>query len=55
MNWRDYDAWGPVMLPLARNEVERSLLRPPFVGQYDDNEVVMNGANRWRAATKVDL
>jgi hypothetical protein len=38
----------------AQTDVERSLLRPPFVGRYREDEAVMSGRNDWRAATQID-
>jgi hypothetical protein len=49
--WRAYDEWAGPMHERARTDVERSLLRPPFVASYTDDEVTKSGDNRWRAPT----
>lgn len=45
--WRGADG---DLSKLARTDVERKLLRPPFVGNYGDDGVTMSD-NHWRAKT----
>jgi hypothetical protein len=49
--WRAYDEWAKPMYDKAETDLERSLLRPPFVAQYDEDEAVKSGDNHWRAPT----
>jgi hypothetical protein len=40
--WRNYDTIEPY-LALARTDLQRDLLRPPFVGDYDEKQAVPHG------------
>lgn len=52
MVWRDYEEMKKY-LPLARNQLERNLLRPPFVGRYNENNGPLFN-NQWRTPTVPD-
>jgi hypothetical protein len=47
--WRDYEQMKPY-LALARNDVERRILRPPYVARYDDADLGLR-ENDWRRPT----
>ena len=40
--WRNYETVRPY-LALARTDLQRDLLRPPYVGDYDEREAVPHG------------
>lgn len=42
MGWKNYETIKPY-LPLATTEIQRELLRPPFVGSYDEHESKQTG------------
>jgi glycosyltransferase involved in cell wall biosynthesis len=49
MCWRKYEEIAKY-LPLARTDLQRALLRPPYVAGYDESNGVM-GQNNWRPRT----
>jgi hypothetical protein len=50
MAWRDYELIRD-LVPLCRNDLERRLLRPPYVGRYLEDDRVMSADNRYREPT----
>jgi hypothetical protein len=50
MAWRPYDEISRY-LPLAKTDLQRQLLRPPFVASFAERNMEL-GANEWRAANR---
>jgi hypothetical protein len=50
--WRDYGQWAAGLYGQAQSEIEKSLLRPPFVARYDEDHVQMSPVNNWRNPTR---
>lgn len=52
MCWRRYDEIAKY-LPLAQNDVQRDLLRPPYVAGYNEDDVAMH-YNNWKPPTRIE-
>lgn len=51
VSWRDYAEFAGPMRQLARTDLQRSLLRPAYVGRYKEDEATMYPPNYWRPPT----
>lgn len=44
LGWKDYETIKP-LLSLAKTQIQKDLLRPPYVGNYDDS--VLSAGGQW--------